>query len=321
MSTVSILLPTYEPDPRFLREAVASVLAQTYPHWTLLIHDDASATDIGDIIAPSLRDPRIRYERNAFRLGIGGNWNACLAQASGNFIAYLFQDDVWDPEYLARAVTVLEREPDVGIVTCFHAYRTDGSAEAEAFRQAAGFDAIQEARRSVMGTGTQEGTSFLKMWIGRGLRPNLVGEPSFVVLRKSVVDRIGRFREDLPQGLDMEYWLRILLVANLHVLTREAGFFRVHPSGASMRNDEAGAGLADRLRCIDLLTRHPDAPTDVKRAARQAFSSQLAIMFRKAWKRRGEGKALGKGNMHAMLPILLRHPILTLRALSPRNGE
>ncbi len=313
--SVSILIPTYQPNTAFLREAVQSVLAQTHTNWQLLIHDDASDVDVMDGIAPFLLDPRIRAERNIIRLGIGGNWNACLQQASGDYVAFLFQDDVWHPEYLKEAVAALEREPRVGLVASFHAYQTDGSAEAATFLKTAGFDAVQETRRHAMQPGQCDGRVFLKMWTGRGLHPNLIGEPSFVVLRKSVVDKVGFFREDMPQGLDLEYWTRALLASDLFTITRESGFFRVHPSAASMQNDQTGAGLTDRLRCIESLMSASTTPRDLKDIARQTFSFQLSMMFRKARKRREEGKSMGKGNARSVLPILLHHPLLTLQSL------
>ncbi|MFA6039818.1 MAG: glycosyltransferase [Candidatus Peribacteraceae bacterium] len=311
---VSILMPTYKPDARFLREAVESVLAQTYPHWTLLVNDEPTDVDTKSIIQPYLGDPRIRYGRNAARLGIGGNWNACLATAQGEIIQYLFQDDVWDPHYLAEGVGVLTRESETGMVAMAHIYRSDDSPEAERFLREAGFEGIREARVQHLPDGTEEGKSFLRRWLKLGLRPNLVGEPSFVMLHRTVTDRLGKFREDLPQGLDLEYWVRALLVTNLHAVAQSAGFFRVHPQAASMSNDAAGAGLFDRLHCFETLLRL--SPADLKEDVRAALVEQLSLMGGKYRSRVRGGRKTGGSAILRLLPFVLRHPWLFLRAMA-----
>src|SRR3989339_1808239 len=77
----SVLMPPYEPHPQQLAEALDSLLAQTEPRWSLLIHDDASKKNVKSMIAHYLEDPRITFARSEKNLGIGGNWNACFFQA------------------------------------------------------------------------------------------------------------------------------------------------------------------------------------------------------------------------------------------------
>ncbi|MEK7217902.1 MAG: glycosyltransferase [Patescibacteria group bacterium] len=309
---VSILMPTYKPDARYLREAVESVLAQTYPHWTLLVNDEPTDVDARAAIQPYLRDPRIRCAQNATRLGIGGNWNACLREAHGEIIQYLFQDDVWDPAYLARGVEALTRERNVGIVALAHEYRSDDSPEAVRFLREAGYEGIREARVQRLPRGTEEGKSFLRRWLKMGLRPNLVGEPSFVMLHRSVTDRLGAFREDLPQGLDLEYWVRVLLVTDLHAVAEPSGFFRVHPKAASMSNDAAGAGLFDRLHCFKTLLRL--SPPDLRKEVQAALVEQLSLMGGKYRSRMRGGRNTGGSAILRLLPFVLRHPWLFFRA-------
>jgi hypothetical protein len=87
----------------------------------------------------------------------------------------------------------------------------------------------------------------------KGLRPNFIGEPSFVMLRRSLMESVGKFREDMPQGLDTEYWLRCLLRADWYFERTSLGMFRVHGQAASARNDREGLGLYDRLGFYDTL--------------------------------------------------------------------
>ncbi|MDB4978118.1 MAG: glycosyl transferase family protein [Candidatus Peribacteria bacterium] len=80
---VSILVPTYEPDPAHLRQALDSILEQTFSNWTVLIQDDESASDVESMIQAYCKDPRFSFRRNAHRLGIGGNWNSCVHGTGG----------------------------------------------------------------------------------------------------------------------------------------------------------------------------------------------------------------------------------------------
>ena len=235
--TVSILMPTFNPDPAFLRAAVASAQSQSYPYWTLLIHDDASDTDVRSLVEPFLRDTRIRFVRSERRLGIGGNWNACLTSVEGAFVQFLFQDDLWYREYLEKNVSIFRGHASVGLVSSFHTYKAEGK-DAETFLTEGGFERVQEERRSRMRAGN--GKAFLMRWAEEGLWPNLIGEPSFVMLRLSLVKRVGTFRQDMRQGLDLEYWVRCLLHTDIEVLRESLGIFRVHAGGASMRNDRSG---------------------------------------------------------------------------------
>src|SRR5262245_42416416 len=99
MPTISVCLPTHGPNPAHLRAAIDSVRAQTFTDWELIIHDASDGTAVEEIVAPHLGDPRIRFHRSSTRLGIGGNWNACIRMGSAPLVAFLFQDDLWHPDY------------------------------------------------------------------------------------------------------------------------------------------------------------------------------------------------------------------------------
>lgn len=97
----------------YLREAVDSILAQTFTEFELLLVDDAS-TD--GAIARIPDDPRIRILRNDTNLGQVPSLNRGLEEARGEYIARLDADDVMLPTRLARQVEVLDREPNVALV-------------------------------------------------------------------------------------------------------------------------------------------------------------------------------------------------------------
>lgn len=281
MPTVSICIPTYEPNPEHLREALESVICQKFMDWELIIHDDASKTNVEEIVHPFLND-RISFHHSTKRLGIGGNWNACARNASGELIAYLFQDDLWHPHYLEHSVNILQNYPDIGFTAAEHEYQIEGPAASAATGI---YEEVQEARNATMCEGRIDRQDFLTHWIAMGLRPNLIGEPSFVVFRRELMKSIGTFREDLKQGLDAEYWIRCFLRSDGFWIAENLGTFRVHAAGASARNEESGAGSLDRLRVFRSLIKALPAG-ETKRLAKKVLRREVVRMAKKFIKRR-----------------------------------
>ena len=115
---VSILMPTYNPKPEWLVEAIESVRNQIYPHWQLCIADDAS-TD--PAIRPLLEryaaaDPRIRVTFRAQNGHISRASNSALELAQGEWIALLDHDDVLSEQALAWVVEALRQKPRLQLI-------------------------------------------------------------------------------------------------------------------------------------------------------------------------------------------------------------
>jgi teichuronic acid biosynthesis glycosyltransferase TuaG len=101
---VSIIVPAYNAAP-FIARTIESVIAQTYPHWEMLIADDCSPDGTRQVVTQwSRREPRVRLialERNG---GPAAARNAALRQAAGRWIAFLDSDDMWLPPKLERCL-------------------------------------------------------------------------------------------------------------------------------------------------------------------------------------------------------------------------
>jgi glycosyltransferase involved in cell wall biosynthesis len=306
--SVDVLIPTYNPKPEHLSEALRSLQAQTFRDWTALIHDDCSTTDVAAIVAPFLSDTRIRFVRSDTRLGIGGNWNACFRQSSAELIAYLFQDDVWAPTYIADAIETMEKNPTIGFVSMEHAYAIEGEMTTAPL-----YDAVREFRDKHVKSGLHSGLALLKWWIEQELTPNIIGEPSFVVIRRDALQKMGPFLNDMPQFLDVEYWTRLLLRYDWFFKRGKYGSFRVHIKGASAVNQESGQGLFDRLRCFEILIATL-APND-KPTAIRARSKALKTMVTKFRNRVGSGKKVSAQGSGELKKFCMHHPFLILKAI------
>lgn len=194
MPRVSVVVPLYQTE-RYIAEAVASVLAQTYTGFECLVIDDGSR-DRGPDIARSFADPRVRVVPQANR-GLAGARNTGIREAKGEFIAFLDADDRWAPEKLARHVALLDSDPAIGVT--FSASRL-----------------IDDDGFPVGLTQSPARREFPSSYI---FCRNPVGNGSAPVIRKAVFDDIaffdaplGRscwFDESFRQSEDIECWTRI----------------------------------------------------------------------------------------------------------------
>jgi len=119
---VSIVIPVYDRKP-MLERAVASVRAQDFAAWEVIVVDDASAVPLGDYV-DGLGEPRIRCVRREENGGVAVAQNAGLADATGRYVAFLHSDDEFLPDRLRRLCGRLDSEPlEVGGVESGHEER------------------------------------------------------------------------------------------------------------------------------------------------------------------------------------------------------
>lgn len=109
----SVVMPVYNTEEAYLRQAIESILGQTYRDFELLVVDDHSAPYVREVIA-SYADERIRYFRMETQSGAAAARNRALEEARGEFIAFMDSDDISLPERFAKQVAYLEAHPEIG---------------------------------------------------------------------------------------------------------------------------------------------------------------------------------------------------------------
>src|SRR5215510_8500706 len=113
-SKVTVIFTSYN-HAKYLRDAIDSVLNQTYSDFELIIWDDASTDESWEIIE-SYSDPRIRAFKNETNLR-GGNIRRALAQGVyGEYIAVQHSDDIWESQKLEKQIAFLDENPQIGAV-------------------------------------------------------------------------------------------------------------------------------------------------------------------------------------------------------------
>ncbi|MEQ1696637.1 MAG: glycosyltransferase family 2 protein [Hyphomicrobiaceae bacterium] len=191
---VSVVIPLYQTQ-RYIAQALASVLAQTFTKFEVLVIDDGSS-DGGPAIARAVRDPRIRVITQQNR-GLAGARNTGIAEALGEVIAFLDADDLWQPTKLERHVAHLLANPAIGVSFAASRFIDDDGAPIGLIQKPTGnrFEAPDIFCR------------------------NPVGNGSAPVIRRATLDaiafydprfeRICWFDESFRQSEDIECWTRI----------------------------------------------------------------------------------------------------------------
>lgn len=243
---VTVLMPVYNATA-YLKDAVASVLRQTYADFELLIIDDGS-TDNGPVILETFTDPRIRLIRNRNNQGLIATLNEGLEQATGqDYLARMDADDVCLPDRLERQVRFMDENPSVGL--CGSWLESFGTADPQLWSPP-----VDDA----------------------GIRCSLLFESVIyhptVLFRKTLLDDAAvRYAPDYPHAEDYELWTRLMdqfRFANIdQVLLR----YRLHADSVGAREASTQQRSADRVR-QHCLRRLGIDPTEAELALHSAIA-------------------------------------------------
>ncbi len=118
MVKISVLMPVYNTDEKFLRQAIESILGQTYQDFEFLIVNDCSTDVRVEDVVLSYKDQRIKYWVNPLNMGISGTRNKLISLAKGEYLAVMDHDDVSLPERLEKEAAFLDTHPETGVVGC-----------------------------------------------------------------------------------------------------------------------------------------------------------------------------------------------------------
>lgn len=219
MSRVSVVLPVYNGSP-FVARAVESVLSQTMKDIDVAVVDNCSTDDTRALLA-AFDDPRLTVHAADEFVSAPANWNRALACATAPYVKLLCADDVLYPDCLEQQAAVLDQHPGAVLV----ASKRDIVDEAGAV--------LIKGRGLGRLNGLVPGATALRHVVRSGSNP--LGEPEAVLLRRSVLDDAGPFRDDMAFMLDIDMWCRVLEHGDLYALPRVVGAFRVGAASWSTR--------------------------------------------------------------------------------------
>lgn len=228
ISKVSICIPTYNYG-NYIAETIESVLAQNFSDFELLIIDDCSKDHTAHVVDSYARqDPRIRFIVNKVNLGMVENWNSCLAQAKGEYIKFVFGDDLLaSPDAVGRMVSLLDNDNTVSLA-CSARNLIDESSRVTKIE-------------SHFNTGIMTGTDVINYCLAN--QWNLIGEPSVVMFRKGQSER--GFNSIYKQIVDLEMWFHLLEQGSFAYINEPLCSFRIHGQQQTRVNAENLAALND----------------------------------------------------------------------------
>jgi glycosyltransferase involved in cell wall biosynthesis len=253
---VSVIIPTYN-RADLVRQALASVQAQTYRDFEIVVVDDGGTDGAFEVLSAW---QELRVLRHAGRRGVSAARNTGVAAARGEWLAFLDSDDLWLPDKLARQILWLEGQPE--LLIC----QTDETW----------------VRRGVR---VNQPLSHRKV-AGRIFLPSLqrcMISPSAVMLHRRLLEDHGGFDETLPAAEDYDLWLRLTWRYEVGLIDEPLVIKRGgHPDQLSRQ-----WGLDRfRIRALVKLLEEPDLPEPCAAAARRTLAAKCAI-YAQGCKKRG----------------------------------
>ena len=213
MSLVSVVIPTYNGGEHLL-ESVKSALQQTYAPLEIIVVDDGSQEDILGILSPV--SSRVRYIRQE-NAGPAAARNRGIYSAQGEFIAFLDDDDLWNPRKIEAQMRTMSENPDCGLVYSHPDIIDDN-----------GVVIYNQRPKSC-----PSGYVYYDF-----LRKNRISTPSVTLIRSSVFRRSGVFDEkkECISCEDYDLWLRIAQYFTICFCGEAIAYYRQSASGVSRNN-------------------------------------------------------------------------------------
>jgi len=209
---VSVVMASYNHEA-FVREAIESVLSQSYQDLELVITDDGSSDGTAKVIQ-SVPDPRIRLYVFKENQGACVAVNDAIARASGEYIAVLNSDDYFLPGKLERQVAFLEAHPEIGAVFGLPLFVDERGAR------------FHNRRNPFVGLFTDQNRSRIEWLRHFFYHGNSLCHPT-ILIRKSCYDAVGLFDPLLMQLPDLDLWIRLCRKCEIYILPEQLTGFRI----------------------------------------------------------------------------------------------
>lgn len=248
---VSVCIPTFN-KVCYLRDSIASVLAQHFKHFELIVLDDASTDDTRALVE-AFHDPRLRYLRHPQNIGLPANFSRCLKVAGCEYVVIFHDDDVMMREMLEREVALLDSNPEVVFVHC---------AAQLIDHQGCVFSAPPCPWPPLA-----QGNDFIRRYWSR---EDYGVTMASVMLRRSVARRVGGFSADLKYSLDADLWQRMAFEGKVAFISDRLISNRVHAGQATSRI------LVNRLQMLEERLKHAQATRTLLREHNANLDSEIA---------------------------------------------
>ncbi len=238
---------------RFIQEAIESVFAQIYEGWELLLVDDGS-TDSSTVIARTVMKQhpgKVRYldHPGHQNRGKSASRNLGIANARGEYIAFLDADDVWLPHKLKRQVAILESQPKAGMLyglsQWWYSWTGSPADDQRDFTHELGVPSDALIQPPTLLT-----LFFLSQ---QAAIPN----PSNILVRREVFEKVGGFEERVSGFYeDQAFYAKVCLVIPVVASSECWDRYRQHPDSSSAYTQRRGEEVTERLIFLNWLVEY-----------------------------------------------------------------
>jgi GT2 family glycosyltransferase len=235
-ATVSVIIPCYNYG-HFLQGCLDSVLSQTGVNVKVLVIDDCSPDGSAEVAsAICAADPRVEFRAHRANAGLIPTANEGLEWATGDYVVLLSADDLLVPGALWRAASVMERNPDVGLVYGRSLYAREDQPMPG-----------QDGRWR--GTKIWRGEDWIRTRCRTGF--NAMSSPE-VVVRTSVQHAVGGYDRACYHTSDLHMWLRVAAVSDIaYISGAPQAVYRIHGQSMQRSQETALVDLSERRGAFD----------------------------------------------------------------------
>ena len=273
MPKVSVLMPVYKTKEKYLREAIESILNQTFTDFEFLILDDCPDNDREKIVK-SYKDKRIKYFQNERNLGITPSRNKLIDIAKGEYLAVFDHDDISLPERLEKEVAYLDEHPDVGVVSCV----------------------VKQMVRKRLSKNPTDNHN-IKLALMRTCAIN----HSAAMIRKSVlIENNIRYEEEFSPSEDYALWCRLIPYTKFYNLPEILFHYRDHEDNTSHHQENKMQNATYAIWAF-VKTDNPALYEEFLLKARH--TKQYRFLGLPVWTTRIQGNQV-KGYLFSKLPLL-----------------
>jgi len=274
---VSIVLPAYD-RLRFLQPALASVFAQTFRDWELLVADDGSGAPTRAWLDSLTSDSRVRILHLPHAGNPAAARNAALCAARGTYIAFLDSDDLWMPAKLERQLLAMRAVP---------ARRWSYTAIVRI--EADGVPRADEPRRLWVPFEGDVVDALLRSQVG-------VAMPT-VMAERELIAAAGGFDESLQVHEDMHLWIKLALRSEVACIREPLAQVRCHDEHYSLTGRRAVEGWDRMLASLQSAAQEPAHAARLAAVLPRA-RAQTAARLARLHAASGEGRAMLRALAH-----------------------
>ncbi len=252
---VSVIIPTFN-RKKFLREAISSVLSQSFQDFEIVVVDDGSAKKSDSILS---LDPRIHYIYSTNR-GTAAARNLGVSVSSGEYIAFLDSDDLWEKKKMQKQIIFLNENPEYKICYTNEKWIRDG-------------EHLNQLKKHQKYHG----------WIFEKCLPLCIISSSSIIMERQIFYDLGGFDEALPVCEDYDLWLRMSLCYPIAYLDEKLIIKR---GGHSDQLSRKYWGMDRfRIRALEKLLK-TKLNNEQRKSVLQELTNKYNVLLSGSWKRK-----------------------------------